>query len=196
MNATCLICQATIPHDGDDHSRRALIEHALTRHPERVRRGALFVEALGCFAVQPPDVEREPHASPEIEDEERNAAPAGPVLVVEDNEDVREAMLAVISSAGFSVRGARNGTDALEVLRDGSERPSLIVLDLMMPGMSGLEFRQHQLADAALSPIPLVVVTAYGRTADSASLRGADILGKPIDVDRMLTAVQKRCLRV
>src|SRR5689334_16543229 len=103
MNATCLICQATIPHDGDEHSRGALVEHALTCHPERVRRGALFVEALGCFIVQPRHVDDESHdPCEEIEDDEqRTAPPAGPVLVVEDNEDVREALLALISRAGI-----------------------------------------------------------------------------------------------
>ena len=201
MDATCLICHVTIRRAGHDLPRDVLVEHVLVNHRERVRHGGLFTEALGCFDLQPRDAEHdsnEDHGSrePRIEGEQTNAAPAGPVLVVEDNEDLREAMLARIARAGFPVRGVENGKQALEVLRGGTERPSLIVLDLMMPVMNGLEFRQRQLADAALSSIPVVVMTAYGRTADSSRFRGAEVLEKPIALDRMLDAVRDRCLRV
>jgi CheY-like chemotaxis protein len=214
MTATCLICHQRVLGEGAERAKSALVEHVLTRHPERIRhRGPLLIEALGCFGLQPSDLD-ENSVESLIEKAKRrsgsaaaparppdagarpqaNGRPTGPVLVVEDNADVREAMMALIASAGFRVRGAENGQQALEMLRDGSERPSLIVLDLMMPVMNGLEFRQHQLADPELSVIPVVVVTAYGRAADRERFRGAEVLGKPIELERMLDVVRARCL--
>ncbi len=199
MAATCLICHETIPPSGAGRVKRTLlVDHVLTRHPERVRdRGPLLIEALGCFGLEPRNVDEgaeqappRPHAKPP-----KAAAPAGPVLVVEDNDDVRDAMLALIASAGFRVRGAENGQRALDLLHEGGERPSLIVLDLMMPVMNGLEFRQRQLADPALNDIPVVVVTAYGSAADRRRFRGAEVLGKPIELEHMLDVVRQRCLR-
>jgi len=200
MTATCLICHETIQRAGSGRFKATvLVDHVLARHPERVRhRGPLLIEALGCFGLQPHEVvEEESKEHTATKDKARgSAAPCGPVLVVEDNDDVREAMLALIASAGFRVRGAENGQQALEVLHSGDERPSLIVLDLMMPVMNGLEFRQRQLADPALSDIPVVVVTAYGRAVDRHRFSGAEVLGKPIELERMLDVVRERCLRV
>jgi CheY-like chemotaxis protein len=195
-----LICHETIADAGTDRFKGSvLVEHVLTRHPEQIRhRGPLLIEALGCFGLEPQDVDPASSLSAAAKPKPKPRAiptACGPVLVVEDNDDVREAMLALIASAGFRVRGAENGQQALEVLRDGSERPSLIVLDLMMPVMNGLEFRQQQLADPALSPIPVVVVTAYGHAADRHRFRGAEVLGKPIELERMLDVVRERCLR-
>ena len=216
MNATCLICGEILPGaDNDRIKRTVLIEHVLRQHPERVQhRGPLLMEALGCFSLRPsngkPDTNGKhtpngskaqtaaaPAGAAAAAPQPVRAAgkPAGPVLVVEDNDDVREAMLALIQSAGFRVRGAENGQHALEMLHDGSELPSLIVLDLMMPVMNGLEFRQRQLADPNLKQIPVVVVTAYGNAIDRRRFSGAEVLGKPIELDRMLDVVRERCVR-
>ncbi len=129
-----------------------------------------------------------------------SSEPTGPVLVVEDNDDVREAAAALIETAGFHVRTAANGKEALDVMRSGAELPCLIVLDVMMPVMDGPTFRRRQLADPALAHIPVVVVTAYGRslTAEGSrgdGLRDVEVLGKSVEFDRLLEVIAPRCLR-
>jgi CheY-like chemotaxis protein len=173
MAATCLIC--------GDHIRR---------------HGVLPFEALGCVALRP-DADDEDSAPNPARDEiaETSGAPAGPVLVVEDNDDVRGAVMALIETDGFATVGATNGQEALERLRCGGELPCLIVLDLMMPVMDGATFRRLQLEDATLAQLPVVVVTAYGRAFSSELLGGVELIGKPVDVDHLLDVVRARCLR-
>src|SRR5580765_7790969 len=81
------------------------------------------------------------------------------ILLVEDDFDMRDALIPILEYAGHHVVGAANGREALEQLRAGP-KPSLILLDLMMPVMNGTEFRAEQLRDPALASIPVVVVSA------------------------------------
>ena len=118
-----------------------------------------------------------------------------PVLVVDDNDDVREAMLAALRVAGYEAEGASDGAEALARLRRDGLRPCLILLDLMMPVMDGLEFRDHQLRNPALAEIPVIVVSAFGRQTAARALGVADYLAKPIDVDRLLELVEQHCAR-
>lgn len=197
MDATCLICHETMPSgDGtEDYAATVLVDHVLAHHRDRVTdRGPLLIEALACFGLQPHQLASMPSQLPPRRDPKMKTSTttAAPVLVVEDNDDVRDAMLALIMSAGFRACGAENGQQALEVLR-GGEKPSLIVLDLMMPVMNGIEFRHRQLADPALADIPVVVVTAYGRAADKRDFGGAEVLGKPVEIERLLDVVRQRC---
>ena len=68
-----------------------------------------------------------------------------PILIVEDDADVRDTMVQVLESEGFSVRATRDGREALDALRAGL-RPRLILLDLMMPVMNGWQFREQMAA--------------------------------------------------
>src|SRR4051812_4876455 len=93
--------------------------------------------------------------------------PRKTVLVVEDDYSTREG-LACLLGEEFNVRCAAHGEEALQYLR-GNPAPDLILLDLMMPVLSGWEFRRQQLQEPALSNIPVVVLTAlgdYGAVAD------------------------------
>ncbi len=115
-----------------------------------------------------------------------------PILIVEDDDDLRDAAAELLSSAGYSVRGAADGAKALALLRGGF-RPVVILLDLMMPVMSGWAFREHQLADRALAGIPVVVLSAIVG-AERARLPGvAAVLGKPLDVDTLLDVLRAQC---
>jgi CheY-like chemotaxis protein len=119
-------------------------------------------------------------------DEKRDAAR---ILVVEDDEDVREAMVAFLQMKGYSVASAGNGREALEYLHD-APAPDLIISDLAMPVMDGRQFRREQLKDARLAGIPVLVITAMG---DRAHLDASEILLKPVDTDVLLTAVSRHC---
>lgn len=113
------------------------------------------------------------------------------VLVVEDDNDLRESICAVLKDAGYSSWPAENGEVALERAR--AERPCIILLDLMMPIMNGWEFRSEQLRDPELSSIPVIIMTADGRAREKAKTLHADYLRKPITLDALLHLVDDYC---
>jgi CheY-like chemotaxis protein len=109
------------------------------------------------------------------------------LLVVEDDESIRNMIEMVLDSEGYAVRTARNGAEALALL--GQERPDLIFLDMKMPGMDGWEFARRYAAVPAPKP-PVIVLTA----AQDASRRAAEIgaqgyLAKPFSIDQLLQIV-------
>jgi CheY-like chemotaxis protein len=117
--------------------------------------------------------------------EPRNA----PVLVVEDDEATREMLRYLVESTGCSVVTAANGLEALECLRKGV-RPSLILLDLMMPVMDGCAF-DHELArDLQLSWIPTIVITAFPERAAGLA-RHNKVVQKPVELDEILALVKQ-----
>jgi CheY-like chemotaxis protein len=114
------------------------------------------------------------------------------ILVVEDDTATRDALAMILSAQGFTVVGAANGQEALSVLR-GESQPDLILLDLMMPIMDGWQFRREQARDPGLFAIPVVVLSADGNVQQkAASLRAADYLQKPVDVDSLLEVIQRQ----
>ena len=115
------------------------------------------------------------------------------VLVVEDDVEIREAMLDVLADHGYAVAGAVNGRDALEKLEKGPA-PSLILLDLMMPVMDGRAFREEQLRMPSLAQIPVVVVSAYHDVAEhSRALNVEGHIKKPIMMDELLQVTRRYC---
>jgi CheY-like chemotaxis protein len=108
------------------------------------------------------------------------------VLVVDDEVDIRQAVSEVLADEGHQVTAAGDGAEALVMVRDF--QPQLILLDLMMPGMSGWEFRRLQKDDPDLSTIPVVVLSALGKDG---ALDAADYLQKPFDLEELLTAVRR-----
>ena len=115
------------------------------------------------------------------------------VLIIEDDAAVLEALREVLEDEGHEVLVAANGREALSRLRSG-KRPDLILLDLMMPVMSGWEFREAQLQDETLAAIPTVILTALGSAAQRAlELQSAGFLQKPIQPDRLLQKVDEIC---
>lgn len=109
------------------------------------------------------------------------------LLVVEDNEDIRRSLRDLFMLEGFVVEEASNGREALDRL-DSGWRPSMIVLDLVMPVMDGFEFlRQMQLRPERDTPV--LVLTSLAYDADTRSLReryGVDVLDKSTEVVRLL----------
>jgi CheY-like chemotaxis protein len=97
----------------------------------------------------------------------------GPILVVEDNADLREAMASLLAAFGYEVVTAADGTEALDRLRRGSA-PCLIVLDLEMPRTDGWKFRAEQLRDPELAAIPTIISSAEGNVKQEAAALGID----------------------
>jgi CheY-like chemotaxis protein len=111
------------------------------------------------------------------------------VLLVEDDADVRNALQVLLKRQGHRVTCAANGQEALDLLRAG-HRPSLIVLDLVMPVMDGWRFRAEQLKDPELARVPVIVVSADAHAEEHAAGIGAvGYLKKPVRVDRLVAVV-------
>lgn len=114
------------------------------------------------------------------------------VQVVEDDPDVSEIMEMILRAEGYEVLRAKDGGEALEQLRTVS--PCLILLDLMMPGMNGWEFRSEQLRDPELARIPVVVMTGAGDDAAKvAELQAAAYVKKPVELEELLRVVADHC---
>jgi CheY-like chemotaxis protein len=112
------------------------------------------------------------------------------VLVVDDDDGVRESVAELLELEGFGVHTARNGREALDFLRS-TPTPDLIVLDLMMPVMGGRQFRDEQLRDARIASIPVVVMTASGTgRSEAEQMKAAAYFVKPVDFDQFLETLR------
>jgi CheY-like chemotaxis protein len=109
------------------------------------------------------------------------------VMVIDDEEAIREALSQSLEDAGCEVVTAANGKDALAHLRSGALLPSLIFLDLGMPEMDGYTFREEQKREPALAGIPVVVITALGKAP---IVDARKVLHKPIALDVLLETLE------
>jgi two-component system, cell cycle response regulator DivK len=119
-----------------------------------------------------------------------------PLLIVDDNPSNVRLMEAILSSEGYAVKSAMDADEALTLL--GTWRPSLILMDIQLPGMDGLELTRRLKCDSRYSQIVIVALTAYAMKGDEAKARAAGCDGyitKPIDT-RTLTGVIARYLKM
>ena len=115
------------------------------------------------------------------------------ILIVEDDQDIRESLGYFLESEGYRVELAENGKEGLRALRDGAEKPGLVFLDLQMPVMSGEELLSEIKQDEALMAlrIPIVVFTAAARGPISGPIVSA--MKKPVELEVILRVVTKYC---
>jgi CheY-like chemotaxis protein len=116
-----------------------------------------------------------------------------PVLVVDDDRDVREALVEVLTGRGFRVTTAADGREALQVLRTLRVPPFAVLLDLMMPVMDGYEFLKAQKSDPSIADVPVAVVSA-AHGVNRQRLGGCvSIIPKPINMALLMkTLLQLR----
>jgi CheY-like chemotaxis protein len=108
----------------------------------------------------------------------------GPVLVVDDDDDIREVLGQVLEDLGCAVISARTGREALSIVRELKAPPPLILLDLMMPVMSGWQFLEHAERDGLIGSCQVVVMSAAKDVAvPSASVKS--VLRKPLSYDEL-----------
>lgn len=114
------------------------------------------------------------------------------ILVVDDDPATRALMATWFDLEGYDVRMARNGSEALTLLKD--EVPCLMVVDLDMPVMDGAELRRRQLLMPSVSAVPFILVSAAHNAVRIARGLGIpDVIPKPIDADQLLRTVGLRC---
>ncbi|MDB4965803.1 MAG: Response regulator [Myxococcales bacterium] len=115
------------------------------------------------------------------------------VMVVDDDADIRDSIGDILELRGYRVARVSNGREALDRLRDGT-RPCVILLDLMMPVLSGWEFRAEQTKDEALKALPVVIISGDGSTDQKAADVGvSEYLRKPLELSAILEVVRRHC---
>jgi len=118
--------------------------------------------------------------------------PQQPILVIEDDNDSRTMLTTLLDMEGFRVVAAANGAEGLRIARQS--RPCLILLDLMMPVMSGPQFREAQMADSAIRDVPTIVLSARHDAAHVARELGCQCsMPKPVDAQRLAEMVASLC---
>jgi CheY-like chemotaxis protein len=118
------------------------------------------------------------------------------VLVVEDDQGIRESLCDFLEQEGFVVATASDGAEGLSWLRDHPQEACMVLLDLMMPVMDGFEFLKLKDADPLLASVPVIVVTAAGPIVEGRLRRNHRVhacLAKPLRVERLLEAVITCC---
>jgi CheY-like chemotaxis protein len=109
------------------------------------------------------------------------------VLVVDDDEDIREAVGIALGTEGYNVITAVDGSDCLRQLH-GRDRPDVILLDMMMPGMSGWEVCDALKRDPELMKIPVIILTGDLRVRED---QGLPLLRKPIPLAALVDAIER-----
>ena len=115
------------------------------------------------------------------------AASEGYVLVVDDEEDIRDTLRELIEMQGLKAETAANGAEALEHLT--AQKPCLVLLDLVMPVMDGRALLEKMRADPELSGVPVVVSTSAPHLAP----RDVPVVPKPIDIGKMVEWLHRYC---
>jgi two-component system chemotaxis response regulator CheY len=111
------------------------------------------------------------------------------VLIVEDEEDLRELMQASLELRGYRVVTAQDGQEALDKI-DSIEQLCLVLLDLLMPGMNGWDFFEKMRQRPELSEVPVIVHSSASSHAPAGVTR---VLQKPIQFERLISVVSEYC---
>lgn len=115
------------------------------------------------------------------------------VFVVDDDVDIRNTLGELLRDEGYAVVTACDGRDALAKLKDVVGIPCLILLDLMMPIMSGPQLYAQLQADPKLAPIPVVIVSADSDVRGKAAALGGQYIAKPLRLETVLDVVERFC---
>jgi len=110
------------------------------------------------------------------------------VLIVDDEQNIRETLEEFLQDEGYEVKTASNGADALSLMA-GEEPPGLVILDMMLPLVSGQEVYERMQADPRLCGVPVIISTSAAAGAPNGPL----VLQKPVNLDRLLAAVKNHC---
>ena len=113
------------------------------------------------------------------------------IWYVEDDDSIRDIAIYALNSAGFETRGIEDGVSFWDALK--KEKPELIVLDVMLPGMDGIELLSKMKESAQLNDIPVIMATAKGQEYDR--IRGLDLgaddyIVKPFSMMEMVSRVK------
>jgi CheY-like chemotaxis protein len=115
-----------------------------------------------------------------------------PILIVDDDADIRFVISELLSDEGYTVAQAANGREALIYLQTAHPLPCVILLDLMMPIMNGFQFREEQLKKPELARVPVLIVTADANAmAKAEALQAAGFIQKPLKIQPLLDTIER-----
>jgi len=178
------------------HKYGTMLGLALTKHFTEMLGGTITVASEfgrgSCFTVRLPAQLMVP--KPSFNEDEKIRPPAlptesGVVLVIDDDEVVRNLLRAYLSKIGYQVVVADNGEEGLKLAK--RLRPNAITLDVMMPGMDGWEVLSQLKAEPELAHIPVIVLTMLEEKDIGYSLGAAEYLTKPISRDQLTQVLRK-----
>lgn len=116
------------------------------------------------------------------------------ILIIDDDQGIRDALSELLELEGYHVQTAVNGNDGLDNLRRMASPPALVLLDFMMPTMDGFQFRQKQIAENLHTGVPVVLMSADCHVGEKQVKGGMmDHLRKPMDISEVLEMVKKHC---
>ena len=111
------------------------------------------------------------------------------VLIVDDDQDLRDLIREMLIDAGYRAVTAANGSIGLATLR--SDEPDLVLLDVAMPVMDGLTFLRQRSDEACRLAVPVVVMSAENREAETRRLGAQQFVAKPFDIDDLVGVVER-----
>lgn len=116
------------------------------------------------------------------------------ILIIDDDQGIRDALSELLEMEGYAVKLAVNGNEGLHILRELPKPPDLVLLDFMMPAMDGFQFRQRQVEEGLYTEVPVVLMSADCHVGEK-QIRGGmmDHLRKPMDINEVLDMVKKHC---
>lgn len=118
----------------------------------------------------------------------------GPILVIDDDLEIRESLADILRDEGYTVISAANGQEGLDYLDSTEKKPCLVLIDLMMPVMDGQDFRRIQISNPEYAAIPTILFSADGQLDKKAlSIGFKDYLKKPIDLNELLVIAERYC---
>ena len=115
------------------------------------------------------------------------------VLVIEDDDDTREALVGLFRNEGYRVEGAADGLAALGIMTWGEFKPDVILADLLMPGMDGEQFRAFVRQNPGWALIPIVLCSGSELPLEKPP-DFFSVMKKPLDLDRLLAIVKEACI--
>lgn len=130
-----------------------------------------------------------------LTDDPPSGSRVGTVLLIDDDPDPREGLAILLGTRGFAVEAVASGADALASLAAGL-RPSIIILDLKLTGVTAQEFRRAQLLDPAVRSVPVILLSGADDIRERAEeLMAVTYLCKPVEMDELAAALEEHCLR-
>ena len=114
-----------------------------------------------------------------------------PIMVVDDDDDVRKLLCMVLEGEGYTTVGAADGIEALERMR--SAPPALVFVDLTMPRMDGEDLIRSMKDDALLADIPIAIISGQTHALPAAVSIGTTRLVKPVELHEVLSVVDRYC---
>ena len=159
-----------------------VVDRAIRKKPEeRFESAAQFRAELASVLEELAGQKAAPPETP--------VRPTGPILVVDDDARVREAVRALLGAEGYLVEDACDGAEAISKMRRGDV--CLVLLDLAMPGMDGWQFLDRHAAERGRERAPVVLLSGLPFIRDAAGV--ADFIRKPIEPARLLDCVRRFC---